>query len=113
MKKTACPGMKRPMLTTVGISNDVATSGTGLAIDYQTGIENFRNPYRSHEFQWGMAEVVTALLNTGLTLKIFKEYSYSNSCKLFERMRETSDRRNFPPEDVPNLPLMYGIVAQK
>lgn len=96
-----------------GISDYVAASGTGLAIDYQTGIENFRNPHRSHEFQWGMAEIITAILNAGLTLKTFKEYPYSNGCKLFERMHETADRRTFPPDDIPNLPLMYGIVAQK
>lgn len=96
-----------------GISDYVATAGTGLAIEYQTGIENFRNPYRSHEFQWGIGEIITAILQTGLTLKTFREYPYSNGCKLFERMQETPDRRIFPPEDIPNLPLMYGIVAQK
>lgn len=102
----------QPMTWEEGISDYVATSGTGLA-GYQTGIENFRNPYRSHEFQWGITDIITAILQAGLTLRVFKEYPYSNGCKLFERMRETADRRTFPPEDVPNLPLMYSIVAQK
>ncbi|ARV58237.1 SAM-dependent methyltransferase [Nostocales cyanobacterium HT-58-2] len=97
-----------------GISDYVAESGTSLAPwGYETGIENFRNPHRSHEFQWGLGEIVTALLQAGLTLEVLQEYPYANGCKLFERMREASGRRMFPPDDVPNLPLMYGIVARK
>ncbi|BAY47229.1 putative methyltransferase [Scytonema sp. HK-05] len=97
-----------------GISDYVAESGTSLAPwGYETGIENFRNPHRSHEFQWGIGDIVTALLQAGLTLEVLKEYPYANGCKLFERMREAPGRRMFPPEDVPNLPLMYGIVARK
>ena len=97
-----------------GISDYVAESGTSLAPwGYETGIENFRNPHRSHEFQWGIGDIVTAVLQPGLTLEVLKEYPYANGCKLFERMRETPERRMFPPEDVPNLPLMYGIVARK
>jgi len=97
-----------------GISDYVAESGTSLAPwGYETGIENFRNPHRSHEFQWGIGDIVTAVLQAGLTLEVLKEYPYANGCKLFERMRETPERRMFPPEDVPNLPLMYGIVARK
>ncbi|MBD2020430.1 SAM-dependent methyltransferase, partial [Leptolyngbya sp. FACHB-36] len=40
-------------------------------------------------------------------------YPYSNGCKLFEQMREGPGRRLFPPQGVPNLPLMYGIVVGK
>ncbi|KAB8315303.1 class I SAM-dependent methyltransferase [Tolypothrix campylonemoides VB511288] len=97
-----------------GISDYVAESGTSLAPwGYETGIENFRNPHRSHEFQWGIGDMVTALLQAGLTLEVLKEYPYANACKLFERMWEAAGCRMFPPEDVPNLPLMYGIVARK
>ena len=67
---------------------------------------------RSHEFQWGIGEIVTALLEAGLIVEVLKEYPYSNGCKLFERMREASGRRMFPPLDVPSVPLMYGIVAR-
>lgn len=97
-----------------GISDYVAASGTSLAPwGYETGIKNFCNPYRSHEFQWGISDIVTALLRAGLTLEVFKEYPYANGCKLFEQMQEAPGRQMFPPEDVPNLPLMYGIVARK
>jgi SAM-dependent methyltransferase len=97
-----------------GISDYVANSDEGLILSgYETGIENFRNPYCSHEFQWSMGEIITALLQAGLTLEVLQEYPYSNGCKGFERMRADSQRRWFPPEDLPNLPLMYGIVARK
>lgn len=97
-----------------GIGDYVAESGTALVPwGYETGIENFRNPYRCHEFQWSIGEIVTALLEAGLTLEVLKEYPYANGCKIFERMREAPGRRMFAPEDVPSLPLMYGIVARK
>ncbi len=104
----------KPQTCEEGIGDYVANSGEGLTPwGYETGIENFRNPYRVHEFLWGIGEIVTALLQAGLTLTALKEYPYANGCKLFERMRESPKRRMVPPEDVPNLPLMYSIVAQK
>lgn len=104
----------KPLTWEDGINDYVANSDEGLILSgYETGIENFRNPYRSHEFQWSMGEIVTALLQAGLNLEVLQEYPYSNGCKLFEGMRLDSQRRWFPPEDVPNLPLMYGIVARK
>ncbi|WP_341530605.1 class I SAM-dependent methyltransferase [Nostoc sp. UHCC 0302] len=104
----------KPLTWEDGISDYVAASSDGLSLsDYETGIENFCNPHRSHEFQWSIGQIVTALLQAGLALEVLQEYPYSNGCKLFERMHETPGRRWFPPEDVPNLPLMYGIVARK
>ncbi|BAZ53748.1 putative methyltransferase [Nostoc sp. NIES-4103] len=104
----------KPLTWEDGISDYVAISNEGLILSgYETGIENFSNSYRSHEFQWGIGEVVTAFLQAGLRLEVLQEYPYLNGCKGFERMRADSQRRWFPPEDVPNLPLMYGIVARK
>ncbi|MCC5637438.1 class I SAM-dependent methyltransferase [Nostoc sp. CHAB 5844] len=104
----------QPLTWEEGISDYVAASSEGLTLsEYETGIENFQNPYRSHEFQWSISEIVTALLQAGLSLEVLQEYPYSNGCKLFERMREATGRRWIPPDDVPNLPLMYGIVAHK
>lgn len=104
----------KPLTCEEGIGDYVARSGEALTPSgYETGIEKFRNPYQVHEFQWGIGEIVTALLNAGLNLRALKEYPYANGCKIFERMRETPRRRMVPPEDVPNLPLMYSMVAQK
>lgn len=97
-----------------GIGDYVAMSGGALAPSgYLEGVQDFKNPHRSHEFQWGIGEAATALLGAGLTITSLKEYPYSNGCKQFERMRETPGHRMIPPEDVPNLPLMYSIVAEK
>ncbi|MBH8575447.1 hypothetical protein I8752_21030 [Nostocaceae cyanobacterium CENA369] len=52
-------------------------------------------------------------MQAGLILEVLQEYPYSNGCKLFEQMCEAPTKQWFPPEDVPNLPLMYGIVARK
>jgi len=97
-----------------GIGDYVAYSGAALTPSgYVAGVKDFKNPYRSHEFLWGIGEVVTALLEAGLTITALQEYPYSNGCMQFERMRETAGGRMIPPEDVPNLPLLYGLAARK
>lgn len=76
--------------------------------------ESFQNPHQSNEFSWGLGEVVMALVNAGLTLKMLNEYPFSNGYKPFADMVEGEGRRRYPPADKPqNLPLMFGIVAQK
>lgn len=97
-----------------GIGDYVAQAGAALAPSgYLEGVQGFKNPHRGHEWQWGIGEVVTALLEAGLTLTALQEYPYSNGDKQFEGMRETPGRRMIPPEGVPNLPLMYGVAARK
>ena len=97
-----------------GIGDYVALSDGALAPSgYVEGVEDFVNPHRGHEFQWGIGEVATALLDAGLTITALREYPYANGGKLFERMREMPGKRMVPPEDVPNLPLMYGVAAKR
>jgi SAM-dependent methyltransferase len=92
----------------VAISREGLTSGNALE-----GIKDFQNPYRVHEFFWGIGQIVTALLATGLQLTTLKEYPYSNGFKPFHQMQELPNRRWSIPEGQPNLPLMYAIAAQK
>jgi SAM-dependent methyltransferase len=107
-------GNGEPLTWAEGIGDYVAASGGALAPSgYLEGVKDFENPYRVHEFQWGIGEIVTALLDAGLIITAFKEYPYSNGAKTFQRMREMPGRRMVPPEQVPNLPLMYGIAAHK
>lgn len=95
-----------------GVGDYVALSGGALAPSgYLVGVEDFVNPHRGHEFQWGIGEVATALLDAGLVITTLREYPYANGAKLFDRMRELPGKRMVPPEDVPSLPLMYGLVA--
>jgi hypothetical protein len=56
---------------------------------------------------------VTALAEAGLRIVTLEEYPYSNGERHFARMRELPGRRMVPPEDVPAMPLMYGISAEK
>ncbi len=96
-----------------GIGDYVAISGQPLpGTTYVEGVKDFKNPHPSHEFTWGPAEVITALLEAGLTLTHFKEYPYANGFKPFEGMVR-SGRRWQLPEDQPNMPLMYSVAARK
>lgn len=97
-----------------GVGDYVAMSGAALAPSgYLDGVVGFRNPFRSHEFLWGIGEIVTALLDAGLILTALREFPFANGAKLFAGMRETPGGRMVPPENVPNLPLMFGVSARK
>lgn len=97
-----------------GIGDYVGAAGGALSPSgHLEGVKEFTNPHPGHEWPWGIGEVTTALLDAGLALTVLREYPYSNAAKQFGRMRELPGRRMIPPEDVPNLPLMYGLVARK
>lgn len=97
-----------------GIGDYVALSGEGLTPSgYLEGIKDFVNPHRGHEWHWGIADVVSALLDAGLTLTALREYPYLNGCKMFPNMRETSGGRMVLPEGTSELPLMFGLSAVK
>jgi SAM-dependent methyltransferase len=103
-----------PLTYEHGVGDYVALSGEALAPSgYVEGVQDFVNPHPGHEFQWGIGEVATALLEAGLVITALREYPYANGAKLFERMRETPGKRMVPPAEVPSLPLMYGVAARK
>ncbi|MBS1167424.1 MAG: SAM-dependent methyltransferase [Proteobacteria bacterium] len=97
-----------------GVGDYVAESGTGLTPgEIADGVVGFQNPHRSYEFAWGISDVVSALLAAGLRLERLTEYPYANGWRGFERMADIGGRRMVPPDDMPRLPMMYGIVAGK
>ncbi|MBA2618955.1 MAG: class I SAM-dependent methyltransferase [Rubrobacter sp.] len=97
-----------------GVGDYVAGSGGGLTpAGFAEGVGGFENPEPCHLFRWGLGEVVTALAGAGLDITALKEYPYSNGERHFSRMRELPGRRMVPPEDVPDVPLMYGIRVAK
>jgi SAM-dependent methyltransferase len=97
-----------------GVGDYVAMAGEALTPSgYIEGTQDFVNPHPGHEFQWGVGEVATALLDAGLLITALREYPYSNAAKIFDRMRELPGKRMVPPEEVPNVPLMYGLAAAK
>jgi SAM-dependent methyltransferase len=95
-----------------GIGDYVADSGAALVPgDAADGVEGFRNPHPSHEFAWGLADVLQALLDAGLRLDTIREWTYSNGWKPFDTMQPEPGRRWRLPDGVPALPLMFGLVA--
>lgn len=102
------------LLLDEGVGDYVAESGGSLTpAGYVDGISGFENPQKAHLFRWGLGEVVTALASTGLRITVLEEYPYTNGERCFARMRELPGRRLASPEDIPTLPLMYGIRAER
>jgi SAM-dependent methyltransferase len=97
-----------------GVGDYVAESEGGLTpAGFTGGVRGFENPEPCYLFRWGLGEVVTVLTGVGLRILVLKEYPYSNGERHFAGMRELPGRRMIPPEDVPTVPLMYGICAKK
>ena len=110
----AYPSGGKPRLLQEGVGDYVGESGGGLTpAGFVEGVRDFRNPQRCHLFRWGLGEVVTALARGGLRIVALEEYSYSNGERHFARMQELPGRRMVPPAEVPSVPLMYGISAEK
>jgi SAM-dependent methyltransferase len=110
----AYPSGGEPRLLQEGVGDYVGESGGGLTPGgYVEGVRDFRNPQRCHLFRWGLGEVVTALARGGLRIVALEEYPYSNGERHFEGMQELPGRRMVPPEDMPAVPLMYGVCAEK
>lgn len=108
------PRNGEPLPLDEGVGDYVAGSEGGLTpAGFEDGVQGFENPEPCHLFQWGLGEVVTALAGAGLRITTLKEYPHSNGERNFARMRELPGRRMVPPEDVPAVPLMYGIRAEE
>jgi SAM-dependent methyltransferase len=96
-----------------GIGDYVADSGEALTPSGSAAeAAEYRNPHPSYEFQWGLGEILTALLDAGLQLETFREYAYANGWKGFEPMQELPGRRWSAPEGMPAMPLMYALAAR-
>ena len=108
------PSGGEPLLLEEGVGDYVAASGGGLTpAGFAGGVEGFENPEPCRLFRWGLGEVVTALARAGLGITALEEYPYSNGERHFANMRELPGRRMVPPENVPAVPLMYGLRAEK
>jgi len=108
------PSGGEPLPLEEGVGDYVAASGGGLApAGFAEGVGAFENPEPCYLFRWGLGEVVTALAEAGLEITVLEEHPYSNGERHFGRMRELPGRRMVPPADVPAVPLMYGIRAER
>jgi SAM-dependent methyltransferase len=107
------PSGGEPQLLQGGVGDYVGESGGGLTpAGFVEGARCFENPHGCYLFRWGLGEVVTALASAGLTITALEEYPYANGERHFAAMRELPGRRMVPPEEVPAVPLMYGIRAE-
>jgi len=101
-----------PLIEEWGVGDYVGEEGNTR--DEAIARGTFQNPDPSYEFPWGVADIVTALLEAGLTLTHLQEFPYCNGWKPFADMRSDDNYRNHPPENLPqNIPLMLGIRAIK
>jgi SAM-dependent methyltransferase len=108
------PSGGESLLLEEGVGDYVAASGGGLTpAGFVEGDRGFQNPEGCYLFRWGLGEVVTALADAGLRITALEEYPYANGEKKFAGMRELPGKRMVPPEEVPTIPLMYGIQAEK
>jgi SAM-dependent methyltransferase len=96
-----------------GVGDYVAGTGVVAEGDFQEGVQDFQNPHPAYEFSWGIADIVTALLDAGLRLITLREYPYVNGFRYLPDFKELPGRRFTVPDGKPILPMMYGIVAQK
>ncbi len=97
-----------------GVGDYVALTGEALAPSgYEQGVVDFVNPHPAHEYCWGVADIVSALLDAGLRLETLREYPFANGFKPFADMRALPGGRFTMPEGMPQLPMMLGVNAQK
>ena len=108
------PSGGEPLPLEEGVGDYVAVSGGGLTpAGFVEGVRDFQSPEGCYLFRWGLGEVITALAEAGLRITALEEYPYANGERKFAGMRELRGKRMVPPEDVPTIPLMYGIRAEK
>ncbi|MDP9382508.1 MAG: class I SAM-dependent methyltransferase [Chloroflexota bacterium] len=106
-------GEPKPLSWQEGIGDYVAAEMRTLDPEGRIhGVQDFHNPHPHHEFAWGIGDIVTALLDAGLTLTTLREYPYSNAA-LLPGTRPIGMGRFVPPAGVPPIPLMYGITGRK
>lgn len=97
-----------------GVRDYVADSGAVLAPSgYVEGVKDFRNPHACIEFNWSVADRLTAMIEAGLTIDTVREYAYSNGCKFFDGSIVDADRRWHLPPGMPAIPQMLAIVASR
>ena len=102
-----------PLVWDEGVGDYVAESSDGLSRSRESAtLPMFRNPHPSYEFPWGLSDVITALLDAGLVLRVLREYPFLNGWKKFHEMQKLPGRRWAPPDGMPTVPLMYGLVAE-
>ncbi|HEU5088860.1 MAG TPA: class I SAM-dependent methyltransferase [Roseiflexaceae bacterium] len=107
-------GGGQPIAFENGIGDYVAWAGEALTPSgYLEGVKDFVNPNPGYEYAWGLSDVVTALLDAGLILEVFREYPYANGFPALPGTRLIEGGRYTAGEGQPTFPMMYGLRARK
>ena len=97
-----------------GIDDYVAMSGEGLTpMGFVEGVTQFENPHPCYEWAWGVADLLTALLDAGLVVESVREWPYINGWKGYDEMVEMGDGRLTLPDGLPRIPMMLGVTARR
>ncbi|KAF9428407.1 hypothetical protein BGZ94_002507 [Podila epigama] len=111
---------EEPISDKEGVHDYVACSNMGDGevtsnLKYTEGVQNFSNTAPSHEFPWGLADIMGPLAETGLLMTQFKEYPYSNFFKMFNNMtpEKVEDGGTRWHQVGTDLPLMFSFVFKK
>lgn len=99
-----------------GVSDYVQAAGPGLlhgAADAKIDDTPFENPHEAHGFAWGVADVVSAVLRSGMRLTRLTEVEHSNGWKPYDAMVELPGRRWALPPGKVRFPLMYTLEAER
>ena len=97
-----------------GVGDYVAVTGGELASgSVQERVQNFHNPHPVHEFSWSLADVVTALIDAGLTLETLREYPYCNGFRPMQDMVALPGKRFTVAEGKASVPCMFAVAARK
>lgn len=72
----------------------------------------WKNPNACVEFQWTLAEIVNAVVGSGLQLERLGEHPYTNGWHPFPDMRPGEGRRFHPPAGR-EVPLMLSLAARR
>jgi SAM-dependent methyltransferase len=96
-----------------GVHDYVASAGTALTPSgWEEGVKDFKNPHPNVGFQWGLSELVMALVEPGLRLEVLAEY-HNTKWKAFPVMVPGENGGFVLPPGMSNIPLLLGLVASK
>lgn len=90
------------------VSDYVGDSGASLQSENEVVATN---TLPASSWQCTLAETVTLVLKSGLSLTRVDEYPFANGCRVHEKLEAASGRRWVWPEGLARLPLMYSLVA--
>jgi len=96
-----------------GVNDYVAEAGTHLTPSgWEEGVKNFKNPHPDVAFQWGLAEILMALIEPGLRIEHYVEY-HVTKWRAFPTMLAAPGGNFVLPPEMPQIPLMFGVSARR